>query len=156
MSCVLCIFSFYQCLVLIRLRSLSKCNCEGLFSVNLFFGFVNLLWFKLLLPPAIRVPIVRQDTRMPKTSVSTVSQLRSFATEFERETLVYEKNSLICRGCGVVLGVADSNMKRSQVRQHIATMKHQKRLELNKKQKTLNFEADTFHRELCEVSCTYL
>lgn len=89
---------------------------------------------------------------MPKHAESRVGKMRSFATEYEQDTLVYEKSSLLCRCCGIVLGTLDSEMKRSQVKQHINTAKHSKNFDLHAKQSSLNFTVDSFNTDLCRVS----
>lgn len=93
--------------------------------------------------------------KMPKTPAPKTSLMRSFANEFENESLNYdkEKSSLVCRCCGSVLGsIQSANMKKSVVVQHIGSQKHRKNLTAFKNQKKLDFTADTFNRDLCRVS----
>lgn len=83
---------------------------------------------------------------MPKIKKPVSSKLRSLAEEFRDETFVFE-----CRCCGVRLGSAVEEMRRSTVTQHIGTVKHAKNKSLMVKQRSLTFEKDTFAMDLCQV-----
>lgn len=85
---------------------------------------------------------------MPKIKTTTRAKCVSLAQEYEKESFVVDGTKLICRSC-----IQEIPTKRSQVLQHLNTVKHQKNVEMKMKQKLLNESCgdQQFKADMCKV-----
>ncbi len=76
--------------------------------------------------------------------------VKRLATEFQKDSLVAEGSTLICRCC-----ILEMNVKRSQILQHLNTEKHKKNLGIKCKQQLISetYTERDFNSDLCKV-CT--
>lgn len=87
---------------------------------------------------------------MPKTKEKKSITLATLANQFKSDGIESNGTDLICRGCGITLG-----MKKFQVEQHLKTNKHDRNKTAKLKQKTFldSFEKkQPYAAELCKVS----
>lgn len=89
---------------------------------------------------------------MPPIKKPVSYKLKLLADEFIEDGLVHESKRLMCRYCGIQLGLdSDDDVKRWTIVQHIRAPKHIKNKMLQADQKKLTFEKDTYSMDICKV-----
>lgn len=96
------------------------------------------------------VGTLNSSSTMPKANSTNAAKLRAVSHEFETDGIIPNPNStdLLCRYCGSVIP-----MKRSQIVQHIGTLKHAKAKETKSKFQLMEQcnSSQQFSASLCRV-----
>lgn len=91
---------------------------------------------------------------MPKSKETLNQKTQRISSEFSAHGIVSENGSFICRNCGKVLGVV-SNMRKSQIVQHVDSSVHKKNAELKSKHTTpIAEKPKPYTTDLCRVCFT--